>query len=759
MRKILFLFQVLFLCLLFTSNSYASVFHAKVSGFWHHPDTWLEGAVPSVGDDVVIDGFTVTVNNMSGNIDINRLDLRNINQASTVLLVSGENTFTVQTSVMVKSTYNYDVVLKIIGQAVFKVMDKVIFERTAGSSYSEGVFLHLKDDAELIVKSDFIYNYDDADVFELVYEVLLENNAKFFVDGNTYLVSRGGVAFNMEMRDSTEMIVKGDFIAEMTGGINMFVAATGGHTTMQIEGDLNVTNAGGSGAIVVGEGLHTGSFTVHGNANLESQVEGHKVNLKSAGLGSVLEVKKNISLKAVDNANTIMKVVNDARLKLGGTFFREADGYGLLQMDETSVLELNGTGPQDIPATKMLSNAVDSLFISNLEFNNTSGAPITLVGQMYVNDYLDLTGGILKTTSTNILVLGKDATIDPGSETSYVDGPIRKIGGTNGAPFIFPTGHDAVYAPIEISPITGSSSVYTAEYRKGDPPPFGELAAGINSITENQYWTLDNDGGTEQVNVTLHWSDPVALGIENMAALLVTSYNTTTETWTNHGNIGTTGSTSANTPGSVMSVKGDPPPFGENMAFTVGSEEVGTLPVELMRFEAIQEDDMVYLQWETASEDNASHFIVEHSFDGLAFKPLTTVSCRGGEAGASLYDAQDAKPYYGSNFYRLKVVDKDNSFEYSSIEVVTFEVIPVVSIYPNPVHEFLNLEIGGESDGEGIMEVIDRSGSRIYQGEISFENGTFQVSTASLNIFTPGTYVIRIVVDGQEQVLKFIKLK
>jgi len=239
----------------------------------------------------------------------------------------------------------------------------------------------------------------------------------------------------------------------------------------------------------------------------------------------------------------------------------------------------------------------------------------------------------------------------------------------------------------------------------------------------------------------------------------VVSYNTTTGAWRNHGQQEAAGTIATNSAGYVMGLEGDPPPFGEISSFTVCSSVVGTLPVELMEFEAVQEVDEVYLQWTTATELNASHFIVERSLDGVTFEPLTTINCRGGEELMSTYSAIDTKPYYGTNFYRLKMVDRDDSFEYSPIEVAKFEVIPVVSLYPNPVSEFLNLEVGGESDGEGTIEVFDRNGKLIYRGDVSFEGSNFQASSAELNVVSPGTYVIRIVIDHQEQVLKFIKIK
>jgi len=770
MKRKSLLLGVLLLSLFSASNVYANIIFSKNSGLWHHSSTWEGGVVPTAGDHVIINGDIVTFAESSGNVSINKLDIFNSGNAPAGLVLTGNKTFEVVGDVLMLSTSINDLLLKTEDTSVLSVLGSLTIERKAGNSFEESVKLYIKDASSVSVGTYFTYNYDDASLYENSKEIRIENDGKLFVGSDMNLVSRGGHSFEMDIWYNGELEVNGNLVLEMLGGVTMdldlySIGPVG--SRIQVNGNLDMINHAGQGGLALGRGSNNGQITIEGNTNIESKEVSYNTTFKAEGPSAVFETKKDINLSAFGNGNTRLVAFNGSTLKLGGTINRAWNGFGILEMDATSTLELNGTGPQTIPPTRLLSEVLDSLYISNISFNNTSGEPITLTGCMYVNDYLDLTGGILKTTHKNILVIGENASIDPGSKTSYVDGPIQKIGGTNGLPFIFPTGHNGVYAPIEISSITGSTtftgshSIYTAEYRRGDPPPFGEnfAATQIESITDNQYWTLNNNGGTEPISVSLHWSDPAELGISNVDSLVVASYNSSTNTWTNHGQQDVSGSTATDSPGYVMGMEGDPPPFGENLAFTIGSTDIGSLPVELMEFEAVQEVDEVYLQWMTVSEVNASHFVVERSVDGIDFESMTTVNCRGGEELKSTYSAKDTKPYYGTNFYRLKIVDRDGSYEYPPVKVAKFEVIPVVSLYPNPVSEFLNLEVGGEADGEGTIEIYDRGGQLLYRGDVSFENGNFQASSNELNVNSPGTYIIRIKIDQQEQVLKFIKLK
>ena len=88
-----------------------------------------------------------------------------------------------------------------------------------------------------------------------------------------------------------------------------------------------------------------------------------------------------------------------------------------------------------------------------------------------------------------------------------------------------------------------------------------------------------------------------------MNSLLVARINETNQEWENYGNSGTTGTTTDGTVTSAL-LMGDPPPWGTER-FTLGSTtSLNALPVELTKFQAIQQDEIVYLEWETASELN-----------------------------------------------------------------------------------------------------------------------------------------------------------
>ena len=112
------------------------------------------------------------------------------------------------------------------------------------------------------------------------------------------------------------------------------------------------------------------------------------------------------------------------------------------------------------------------------------------------------------------------------------------------------------------------------------------------------------------------------------------------------------------------------------------------LPVELVHFKATNIDDKVSLDWQTASELNNEGFQVERSKDGLNWEGIGFVKGRGNSSMINNYSFMDLSPVKGNNYYRLKQLDFDGSFEYSTIKTVLIEKEGIsFHVFPNPVRD------------------------------------------------------------------------
>ncbi len=133
------------------------------------------------------------------------------------------------------------------------------------------------------------------------------------------------------------------------------------------------------------------------------------------------------------------------------------------------------------------------------------------------------------------------------------------------------------------------------------------------------------------------------------------------------------------------------------------------LPLTWGSFTAIAKNDEIVLNWTTLQEINTSHFIIEHSKDGISFSAVGTLNAAGNSSIPSAYAFKHGYPIAGSiNYYRIKQVDADGKFSYSVIRNVKigsthFLVTIVSNPIKNEVKFFSNLH-------NGTVRVIDMNG-------------------------------------------------
>lgn len=107
------------------------------------------------------------------------------------------------------------------------------------------------------------------------------------------------------------------------------------------------------------------------------------------------------------------------------------------------------------------------------------------------------------------------------------------------------------------------------------------------------------------------------------------------------------------------------------------------LPVELSSFTGRPIAGGNRLAWTTASELHNARFIVERSADGRQFAALGEVAGAGTTLQPRSYTYLDAQPL-ALSYYRLRQVDEDGKFQFSSVIVVRASS-SAFTFAPNPV--------------------------------------------------------------------------
>lgn len=171
------------------------------------------------------------------------------------------------------------------------------------------------------------------------------------------------------------------------------------------------------------------------------------------------------------------------------------------------------------------------------------------------------------------------------------------------------------------------------------------------------------------------------------------------------------------------------------------------LPVKILSFTAIQQNDVINLQWKTENEASIKSYNIQHSANGSSWQLLGSKPA----AGEGIYGSTDAAPLDGTNYYRIQVVYENGSIEYSAIRKVEVSLKnKMVKAWPNPVLKKLTINPGNLLSNK--IELLNTNGQVVLIKTIT---GTTDVNVQHL---APGLYVLRVTgADNKTTVIRVEK--
>jgi hypothetical protein len=415
----------------------------------------------------------------------------------------------------------------------------------------------------------------------------------------------------------------------------------------------------------------------------------------------------------------------------------------------------NGTSAQTISGT------VTPTFF-DLTINNAAG--ITLSEPVNASNSLTLTSGLFNTTSTNILTMqnGSTAPALTAASTSYVNGPMKYQKSTSGSTILnFPIGKspDCRPAILTVNHSTTTLYNYQAESFNANPyTTFGsvitDIPATVDTISGVHYITIarTDNAGTSQPSASLSGNQTIQLffGINDLVyqganLTIVKNTSATPATWIDIGGSCALGNFNTPQAGSVTSTSA-PSAFNSFSAFALGSLKVGwnSLPIELLSFSAVPNNDRVDIKWSTATETNNDYFTIEKSKDGKSFTKLIDVKGAGNSTSLKEYFDIDPEPYIGTSYYRLKQTDKNGAFKYFNMIPVTFNGSKNVTLFPNPIRkgEPLNIKVTGYPSQEVLVVLRDMSGREFSSKVLLTEENNHIFSVSTLTEIPAGIYLV-----------------
>lgn len=186
----------------------------------------------------------------------------------------------------------------------------------------------------------------------------------------------------------------------------------------------------------------------------------------------------------------------------------------------------------------------------------------------------------------------------------------------------------------------------------------------------------------------------------------------------------------------------------------------GVLPVRFLSFTGQKQSEEVILNWQTASEKDNDHFVVERSTDGANFEAVGRVAGSGSSVSVKSYSYSDGikginKP---ALYYRLQQVDQDNQSSYSAVVKVDLTAVAqsVINTWPNPFTGSLHVDYSAAHAGTITVRLYDRVGGLVRQQRQAVTEGQNTVTIDHLEKISSGLYILEIEGEGEKQQHKII---
>lgn len=169
------------------------------------------------------------------------------------------------------------------------------------------------------------------------------------------------------------------------------------------------------------------------------------------------------------------------------------------------------------------------------------------------------------------------------------------------------------------------------------------------------------------------------------------------------------------------------------------------LPLKLVSFSASLLNNATHLRWTTTNEEEMKEFVIEWSRNGISYESIGVMTAKNLSTNTS-YSFVHASPADGKNFYRLKIIDRDNKEQYSPVAWVMMGREQKLICAPNPVNGVMNIALPQTARYQW-LRIVDVQGRIVAQKKISANQQNVQWNVQNL---VAGNYLLQAI--GNEMV-------
>jgi hypothetical protein len=461
--------------------------------------------------------------------------------------------------------------------------------------------------------------------------------------------------------------------------------------------------------------------------------------------------------------------VDTAQASSGSTFDDTWSGYSTTNntwdFQSGSTIEYSGTTQQEVHGITSCSN-----------FTVSGGGLKKLGNEFTVAGMLTLTSGLVQTDSYKLIhssTAASDLTHTTGS-ASFIFGTYRRYLASNTSTYEMPVGLSSATAGFRRADLLnnnlGGLTYVDASVRSitetGDNIDSritcSQFGTALTDVIGNTVWTLQPNAspasGTYGVRLYVNGTGMTAADDNTFCAVKRPNNSTDYADWNTLESTTTIPSS-----GAAGRIYNSGTGYAERIGYTSFSEHaIGKslsnqpLPVELHSFSAnCSGEGNIKLTWVTASENNSSHFVIEHSGNGNDWEIAGVINAAGFSQQILEYEF-DFRANSSLNYFRLKQIDIDGEVvAYPEIFVVCSPNYHGLVTIPNPSGNEFTVVYDSDVNTSSIeVQLTDIQGRYMYSKRFTVEKGLNFIALNGKDL-PSGMYYLKVTsADGTVQLIR-----
>lgn len=171
-----------------------------------------------------------------------------------------------------------------------------------------------------------------------------------------------------------------------------------------------------------------------------------------------------------------------------------------------------------------------------------------------------------------------------------------------------------------------------------------------------------------------------------------------------------------------------------------------TLPLTLLSFSGNYQNNASHFDWSTTNEVNTDFFELEKSDNGSSFTVVGKIPFADHNKAIETFEYTLAEALLKSAYFRLKIVDKNGSSQYSKTIMLKPDAdkANTVSVNPNPFTDQVTIYYTSPARSEITGIITNAAGNTVNKFQMAISKGVNVLSVSQLSRLPAGLYFLSI---------------